>query len=161
VGRFYDQAIDNPPPAEPPDLGAEPPRPEFPPRPEKPADLTDQVKMTEFLLSLDSYMQDVDRIQAEYESEIELYKAKADVFEAEMANYQKQKVEYDIKRSGAVAGAEGLIGSITDEFGWAWVNKEDPDIFWPWLFRAWRAQAILIAIYFVIILFLIKRKDVK
>ena len=96
-------------PVEPAELGAEPPRPEFPPRPEKPEDATDQVAMVGFLNALDSYMKDVDRIQAEYESQIELYKAQADEYEAQMAKYQKDLVNYDIKRSGAVERAEGLI----------------------------------------------------
>jgi hypothetical protein len=161
IGQFYDEALDQPPPAEPPELGAEPPRPTFPPRPEKPADLTDQVAIVGFLNALDAYMQDVDLIQAEYEGQIEVYKAKADQFEAEMAKYQEEKVSYDIKRNGAVKSAEGLMNGVTEKFGWAWINKSDPSIFWPWLFRTWGAQIVLTVIYFVIILFLIKRKDVK
>ncbi len=62
-------------------------------------------------------------------------------------------------RNSAVATAEGVIKSIKKEFGWAFVNKHDPDIFWPWMVNTWVSQAVLIGVYFVIILFLIKRKD--
>jgi ABC-type multidrug transport system ATPase subunit len=161
VGSFYEPEVDEAAPVEPAKLGAEPPRPAFPPRPEKPADPTDQVAMVAFLNALDSYMKDVDRIQAEYESQIELYKAQANTYEAQMAKYQKDLVSYDIKRSGAVERAEGLIEGVSEQFGWIWVNKEDKDGFYAWLFKTWRAQLIIITVYIAIILFLIKRKDVR
>jgi hypothetical protein len=59
-----------------------------------------------------------------------------------------------------VKGAEGMIESITEEFGWAWVNKNDPAKFWPWLLRTWAAQIVIVCVYFGLILFLMKRKDV-
>jgi pSer/pThr/pTyr-binding forkhead associated (FHA) protein/ABC-type multidrug transport system ATPase subunit len=161
VGSYYEPEVNEAAPVEPAKLGAEPPRPEFPPRPEKPTDPTDQVAMVGFLNALDSYMKDVDRIQAEYESQIELYKAQADTYEAQMAKYQKDLVSYDIKRSGAVERAEGLIEGVSDQFGWIWVNKEDKDGFYAWLFKTWRAQLIIITVYIAVILFLIKRKDVR
>jgi pSer/pThr/pTyr-binding forkhead associated (FHA) protein/ABC-type multidrug transport system ATPase subunit len=161
VGSYYEPEVDQAEPIEPAELGGEPPRPEFPPRPEKPEDPTDQVAMVAFLNALDSYMKDVDRIQAEYESQIDLYKAQADQYEAEMAKYQKDLVSFDIKRSGAVAGAEGLIEGVSEQFGWIWVNKEDKEGFYAWLFKTWRAQLVIITVYIAVILFLIKRKDVR
>jgi hypothetical protein len=106
-------------------------------------------------------MKDVDSIQAEYESQIELYKAQADEYEAVMAKYQKDQVNYDVKRTGAVERAEGLIESISEKFGWTWVNKEDTQGFYAWLFKTWRAQLIIITVYIAVILFLIKRKDIR
>jgi hypothetical protein len=41
------------------------------------------------------------------------------------------------------------------------VNKDDPAIYYPWLLNTWFAQLKIVAAYFVVILFLIKRKDVK
>jgi len=161
VGSYYVSTVDEAAPVEPAELGSEPPRPEFPARPEKPEDPTDQVAMVGFLNALDSYMKDVDRIQAEYESQIDLYKAQADQYQAEMAKYQKDLVSYDIKRSGAVERAEGLIEGVSEQFGWIWVNKEDKTTYFAWLFKTWRAQLTIITVYIVAILFLIKRKDVR
>jgi ABC transport system ATP-binding/permease protein len=161
VGGYYVSAVDAAAPIKPAELGSEPPRPQFPPRPEKPEDPTNQVAMVEFLNALDSYMKDVDRIQAEYESQIELYKAQADEYQAEMAKYQKDMVSYDIKRTGAVERAEGLIEGVSEQFGWIWVNKEDKTTYLPWLFGTWRSQLIIITVYIAVILFLIKRKDVR
>ncbi len=161
VGDYYESAVDEAAPVEPAELGSEPPRPEFPPRPEKPEDPTDQVAMVGFLNALDSYMKDVDRIQAEYESQIELYRAQADEYQARMAKYQKDLVSYDIKRTGAVERAEGLIEGVSEQFGWIWVNKEDKTTYLPWLFGTWRSQLVIITVYIALILFLIKRKDIR
>jgi hypothetical protein len=161
VGSFYVPEIDQPEPVEPAELGSEPPRPVFPPRPEKPEDPTDQVAMVEFLNGLDSYMKDVDRIQAEYESQIELYKAQSEEYKAQMAKYQKDLVSYNTERMGAVKGAEGLIDGISEQFGWIWVNKEDTQGYYAWLFKTWRAQLIIVTVYIILILILIKRKDIR
>jgi pSer/pThr/pTyr-binding forkhead associated (FHA) protein/ABC-type multidrug transport system ATPase subunit len=161
VGAYYVSEIDEPEPVKPPKLGPEPPRPEFPPRPDKPEDPTNQVAMVEFLNALDSYMKDVDLIQVNYESQMELYKAQADEYQAQMTKYQSDLVNYNIKRSGAVERAEGLIEGVSEQFGWTWVNKENKASFYSWLFKTWRAQLIIISVYIVVILFLIKRKDVR
>jgi hypothetical protein len=106
-------------------------------------------------------MNDVQRIQDTYKSQIALFRVESNVYEAEIAKYQKAKAEYEIKRNGAVRGAEGMMQGVTDEFGWAWINKEDSKVFWPWLTRAWGAQLVLVGIYILGILLLIKRKDQK
>ena len=61
----------------------------------------------------------------------------------------------------SVKGAEGIMNSVTKQYGWAWVDKDDPSIYFPWLFNSWFAQAKIVVAYFAIILWLIKRKDVK
>ena len=38
---------------------------------------------------------------------------------------------YNIARISAVKGAEGVMSSVTDQYGWAWVNKKDPSIYYP------------------------------
>ncbi len=58
-------------------------------------------------------------------------------------------------------GAEGVIGSVTKQYGWAWVDKDDPKVYFPWLFNTWFAQIKITLAYFLLILYLIKRKDVK
>jgi hypothetical protein len=161
LGAYYEPEIDMEAPVEPPDLHDEPAEPVIPPAPEQPENSFDQVAMAQYMNALQSYQDDVNRIQDDYKNQMNLYRAEADVYQAQMVQYQEDLSEYEIKRNSAVGGAEGLIESVTDEFGWAWVNKENPDEYWPWLFRTWVAQSIIILVYFVVILFLIKRKDVN
>jgi ABC transport system ATP-binding/permease protein len=159
VGQYYSPEIDQPAPAEPPALAAKPLEPAIPPAPDPPADQNDQIAMVQYLNALQSYQDDVTLIQNEYRSQMELYEAQADVYQAEMEEYQKARLKYETARNSAVERAEGVIESITKEFGWAWVNKHDPQVYRSWLLRTWGAQGILVGVFLMAILFLIKRKD--
>jgi ABC-type multidrug transport system ATPase subunit/predicted component of type VI protein secretion system len=159
VGQYYAPEVDQEAPQEPPPLGDRPAEPEIPPAPEPPADQNDQVAMVEYLNALQAYQDDVGLIQDQYRSEINLYEAQAEVYQAQVEDYQRARLDYEAARSTAVNSAEGVIESVSREFGWAFVNKDDPDVFWPWLLRTWLAQGVLIGVYFVLILFLIRRKD--
>jgi hypothetical protein len=159
IGPHYQPEIDQPPPVEPPPLAEKPAEPEIPPAPEPPSDQNDQVAMVQYLNSLQSYQDEVTLIQDQYRSQMGLYEAQADMYQAQMEDYQKARLTYESARNSAVATAEGVIKGIKKEFGWAFVNKDDPDAFWPWMVGTWVSQVILIGVYFVLILFLIKRKD--
>jgi hypothetical protein len=110
---------------------------------------------------LQSYKADVQRIQDDFKNQMDLYEAETKVYQAEMVKYQEAFSRYEMARNSAVKGAEGLIDSVTEEFGWAWVDKDNPKEFWPWLFRAWIAQGVIVFVYILGILALIKRKDVS
>jgi hypothetical protein len=159
VGQYYEPEIDQSPPVEPPPLGEKPAEPEIPTAPEPPSDQNDQVAMVQYLNALQSYQDEVTLIQDQYRSEMKLYEAQAEMYQAQMEDYQKARLSYESARESAVATAEGLIKSIKKEFGWAFVNKNDPDIFWPWMVTTWASQMVLIGVYFLLILILIKRKD--
>jgi ABC-type multidrug transport system ATPase subunit/pSer/pThr/pTyr-binding forkhead associated (FHA) protein len=159
VGQYYTPEIDQPPPLEPAALANKPGDPEIPPAPEPPEDQNDQVAMVQYMNALSSYQDEVTLIQNEYKSQMELYEAQAEVYQAEMEEYQKARLKYETARNSAVERAEGVIENVTKEFGWAWVDKNDPQVFRAWLLRAWGAQGILVGIFLVLILFLIKRKD--
>jgi len=159
IGQHYQPEIDQLPPVEPPPMADKPAEPEVPPAPEPPADQGDQIAMVQYLNSLQSYQDEVKLIQDQYRSEMQLYEAQAGIYQTEMEAYQKDRLAYESARNSAVATAEGVIKGIKKEFGWAFVNKHDPDIFWPWMLNTWVSQTVLIGVYFVIILFLIKRKD--
>lgn len=161
IGEYYEPEIDQQAPVEPPPLGERPPEPVIPPGPEPPQDQFDQVAVAQYLNALQAYQDDVNLIQTDYKNQMELFESQAKVYQAEMVKYQEALSEYELKRNGAVKGAEGLIESVRNEFGWAWVNKNNPDEFWPWMIKAWSAQLIIVLVYFLIILFLIKRKDVR
>jgi hypothetical protein len=161
IGQYYVPEISQTAPTEPPPLPEKPPEPEIPPRPESPEDTTDQIQVAQFLNELETYMDDVEQIQTGYKNEMAMHEAQANIYQEEMIAYQKEQAKYDIARNSAVQTAQGMISSMKEEFGWAWVDKHDPEVYRSWLTRAWIAQVIIMFVYFILILLLIKRKDVK
>ena len=161
IGKYYVDAIAAPPPVEPAPLAPPPPEPSIPAAPDPPADKYNQVQLVEYLNSLSAYQDNVKGIQENYRNETNLYQVMADIYKSRMTQYQTDLARYDILRVSAVKGGEGLIDSINQKYSWAWVNKNDPKIYGPWLFQVWSAQIVIVIVYVVLILFLIKRKDVK
>jgi hypothetical protein len=161
VGDYYIAEIDEPAPMEPASLPDQPPEPVVPPAPNPPEDKYNQVQMAQYLNALVSYQDDVKNIQDNYRNQMDLYKTMADVYKSEMSKYQYDLATYTVARVSAVKAAEGIIKSVTDKIGWAFVNKKDPAIYFPWLFKTWLAQVEIVAVYLVIILILVKRKDTK
>lgn len=161
LGQYYVPEIDQSAPLKPADLAPKPAEPVIPPAPAAPADQTDQVEMAKYFSALQAYQDEVTLIQDDYRAQMLLYEAEAEVYQEEMAAYQEEFLTYETARNSAVQRAEGVIESVTEEFGWAWVDKDDPAEFRAFLLKAWGAQGILIAVYILLILFLIKRKDAK
>jgi hypothetical protein len=161
AGQFYTAEIDQPEPIRPADLPPEPGEPTIPGAPPPPDDKFDQVKMAQYLNSLSSYQNDVKDIQDSYRNQMELYRSQADVYGSQMAKYQEDIARYNITRVSAVKGAEGIMNAVNAQYSWAWVDKDNSAIYLSWLFNTWLSQIKIIAVYFVIILWLIKRKDVK
>jgi ABC transport system ATP-binding/permease protein len=159
VGQYYTAEIDQAAPVEPAPLASKPGEPAIPDAPDPPENQNDQVAMVQYMNALSSYQDEVTLIQNEYKSQMELYEAQAEVYQAEMEEYQTARLKYETARNSAVERAEGVIENVTKEFGWAWVDKSDPQVFRAWLLRAWGAQGILVGIFLLVILFLIKRKD--
>jgi hypothetical protein len=160
VGELYKEEVSQPEPAKPAALPDKPPEPVIPPAPEKPANQTDSVAIAEYMNALQDYQQEVEIIQTDYRNQMELYESQAKLYQAEMATYQEEYTRWSAVRSGAVKSAESLIDNISKEFGWAYVDKSDPAVYSAWLRKIWISQLLIILVYFVLILFLIKRKDV-
>jgi hypothetical protein len=161
VGKNYTPEIDQPEPVRPEDLPPEPAEPVIPDAPPPPDDNFDQVQMAQYLNALSSYQNLTKDIQDAYRNQIDLYRSQSDVYQSQMEKYQEDIARYNISRVSAVKGAEGIMGSVTTQYGWAWVDKDDPAIYFPWLVNTWFAQSKIVLAYFVIVLWLIKRKDVK
>jgi ABC-type multidrug transport system ATPase subunit len=161
VGDYYTAEIDQPAPVEPAPMPDQPPEPVIPPAPNPPEDKYNQVQMVQYLNALIAYQDDVKNIQDNYRNQMDLYQIMADVYKSQMTKYQEDLATYYVARISAVSTAEGIIKGMTDKYGWAYVNKKDPKIYFPWLFKTWISQVEIVAVYFVIILVLIKRKDVK
>ena len=161
IGDYFTAEIGQPAPVEPAALPAQPPEPVIPAAPNPPQDKYNQVQMVQYLNALVAYQDDVKNIQDNYRNQMNLYKTMADVYKSEMVKYQTDLTTYTVARVGAVKAAEGMITGINNKLGWAFVNKKDPKIYFPWLFTTWFAQFEIAAVYFVVILILIKRKDVN
>jgi ABC-type multidrug transport system ATPase subunit len=161
VGDHYTVEINHPEPPEPASMPDQPPEPVIPPAPNPPEDKYNQVQMVQYLNALIAYQDSVKNIQDNYRNQMELYQTMADVYKIQIAKYQEDLATYYVARISAVKAGEGIIQGITESYGWAYVNKKDPTIYFPWLFKTWLAQVEIVAVYFAVILILIKRKDVK
>lgn len=161
VGKFYTPEVDQPAIPVPAELGPKPPEPVIPPAPTPPADQSDQVEMVKYMNALKAYQDQVAVIQEDYKNQMALYESQAEIYQAQMEEYQKAVLEYETARNSAVQKAEGVIDAVNTSFGWAFVNKDDPEVFRAWLIQSWGAQGIIVAVFLAIILFLIKRKDAK
>jgi len=161
TGAHYVAEIAQQPPVEPPPLPPQPPEPVIPASPKPPADQYNQVQTVQYLNSLVSYQDNVQNIQDNYRNQMDLYQVQADVYKSEMTKYQEDLAKYSVARISAVNSAEGNIQGTLDAYGWAFVNKKDPSIYIPWLIQTWVAQLVIVLVYLIIILILVKRKDVK
>jgi ABC-type multidrug transport system ATPase subunit/pSer/pThr/pTyr-binding forkhead associated (FHA) protein len=161
IGQFYDPAVDAEAPAEPPPLGDPPPEPVIPEAPAPPADQTDQIAVAGYLTSLQDYQDEVNRIQDAYKAQMNAYQAKADVYKAEVTEYQKERATWEIDRFAAISGAEGILETMLEDFGWTYVNKDNKLEFFSRIIGTWIAQCVLITIMIGLILILVKRKDAK
>ncbi|HEY46150.1 MAG TPA: FHA domain-containing protein [Anaerolineae bacterium] len=159
AGEFYDPAIEEPAPIEPPPLRDKPPEPEIPPAPEKPEDESDSVAMAEYFEAMELYQEELTAIQDGYRAEMEVYEAEAEVYQAEMEAYLEENLEWEIAREAAVNPAEGLIGTIYEDYGWTFVDKNDSQAFWSKILTTWIAQGVIIAVLLLGVLLMVKRKD--
>jgi energy-coupling factor transporter ATP-binding protein EcfA2 len=161
IGQFYDPAVDAEPPAEPPPLGDPPPEPDIPDAPPPPEDQSDQIAVAGYMTALQDYQEETNRIQDAYRAEVDAYQAEADVYKAEITEYQKAFATWEIDRFAAISGAEGILETMLEDFGWTYVNKDDTLEFFSRIIGTWIAQIVLIVIMISLILILIKRKDAR
>jgi ABC-type multidrug transport system ATPase subunit/predicted component of type VI protein secretion system len=159
VGQFYNPAIDQLPPDEPPPPVDRPADPDIPEPPPEPEDQSDAVAVADYLNELQAYQELVDQIRADSEAEFADYEADLEVYQSQAIAYQEDLVGWQIAREAAVLPAESLINTFHRDFGWTFVDKSDPDQFWPFVTGTWIAQAVIIGILFVSILVIQKRKD--
>jgi hypothetical protein len=182
VGRFYDSKIDDPKPEEPvgpPDPPADeapeqPPQPALPPKPVEPENQADQIAMADYFAALREWEAESEQIQNDYEAQLDVYQQQVADYQAEIADYQSRLGDYQnalikyqqdlgawqIARASAVKPAESLISQINRDFGWTFVDKTDPALFYPKIIGTWIAQVIYSTVLFLVILVLQKRKDV-
>jgi ABC-type multidrug transport system ATPase subunit len=161
VGKLFTPEIIQAEPTQPAPLADPPSEPTIPQSPTPPDDNYDQVKMAIYLNALVAYQDQVKTIQDNFRNEMDLYQVQAEVYTDKMTLYQEDLARYTIARVSAVKGAEGMISKVNEMFAWAWVDKSDPSIYIPWLLRSWLAQVEICLVYFLVILYMMKRKDIN
>jgi hypothetical protein len=160
VRGSYNAAVDAPPPVHPGDPPVRPVEPELPPEPQEPENQADQIAMAEYLDALEVWQEEVDVIQSDYQAQLDVYQDELEDYQDARADYERENGEWKADRASAVVPAETLIERMDRDFGWTFVNKEDPAVYYGKIFQTWIAQGIYSTVLFVTILFLQKRKDV-
>jgi hypothetical protein len=160
LGVFYNPAIAEPPPDPPPPFGEPPPEPVLPERPLEPGDQSDSVAMADFFSALQVWEGRASQVQADYKRQIEAYQAQSEVYKSEVITYQTELAEWQIAQASAVTPAESVVDQFYKNFPWIYVDKEDSGTYWAKITKTWLVQSLIIAVLFVTILFLQKRKDV-
>jgi ABC-type multidrug transport system ATPase subunit len=170
LGQFYNPIIDEIPPEafneEPPPEPLEPPRPEIPPRPEECADQSDNICMAKWREDVLAWEAESTAIQDEYEAQLEQYRAEVEQYKIQLADYQERavaaqqgEVERRIAVEASVLPAEELIRQFYPGFGWTFVDKNNTAAYRSMILKTWASQLVIIFILFVLIMFLLKRKD--
>ena len=160
LGKFYDPAVDQPPPVEPAPLPAPPPEPVLPERPVQPVDQSDNVAMADFFVKLQEWEGQVNTIQTDYKQQIEAYQAQSEVYKSEIITYQTELAAWQVGQGSSVSPAEFAVGKYYTDLKWTVVNKNDSGAYFAKVIKAWSVQFLIILILFGAILVLQKRKDV-
>ncbi len=171
VGQFYNPKIDEPPPTAPDgppgEAPVQPPEPALPPKPVEPEDQADQIAMADYFAALRVWEAEVDTIQTGYEAQLDAYQVEVQAYQTEVQAYQESAIEYQqalaswqVARASSVEPAESMISRVNRDFGWTFVDKGDPGLYYPKILSTWIAQVIYSAVLFLVILVLQKRKDV-
>jgi len=160
LGKFYDPAVDQPPPVEPAALPAPPPEPVIPEGPVQPVDQSDNVAMADYFQKLQEWEAQATAIQDDYKKQIEAYQAQSEVYKSQVITYQTELAAWQVGQGSAVSPAEFAVGKYYNDLKWTVVNKEDRVAYLAKITKAWSVQFFIILILFVAILVLQKRKDV-
>jgi ABC-type multidrug transport system fused ATPase/permease subunit len=159
LGSLYDPVIEQDAPVEPASIGDSPPEPIFPEPPEEPTNQSDESAVSQYVDDLGTYQDTIDQIQEDYKAQVDAYQIELDAYLDRMVNYQEEFATWQIDRNSAIARAEGTIKAIHEDMGWAFVDKENQEIYWSKITRTWIAQIAIITTFFIAILILMKRKD--
>jgi len=160
IGKYYNPAVDEPPPDPPVALGEPPPEPVIPERPEQPLDQSDNVAMAEFFQLLQQWEAQATTIQEDYKKQIEAYQARSEVYKGEASAYGEAFGKWQAARGAAIVPAEVSVAAFYKNLSWTIVDKGDSAAYWSKITFTWLVQSVIILILFVAILFLQKRKDV-
>ncbi len=148
LGQYALPQVHEPPPVAPVAPGDPPPEPQLPPPPPAPQPPADSVAMAQYLNALQAYQDQVKAIQEAYKAQVAEYQARVNIYSAQMYAYQQALVRWQMTRAMALGPAEGLIGRVLEDYGWTFVNKHRPDLYYRKVLATWAGQGIIIATLF-------------
>jgi hypothetical protein len=160
LGKFYNAAIDQPDPAKPIAPGAQPSEPQLPQPPAQPADPNSLPLLQKYLADLSAYNKTVATLQDAYKKAVADWQKQQEAYQSQIASYQKDLTNLQIKRVIAIGSAESNIQLYKDEFGWTFVDKQDRAGYLRTMYITWGAQGIIILLLFGATVFLQKRREV-
>jgi len=159
AGQYYDPAIDQPEPQKPQAVTDPMPKLSLPDPPPQPSNQNDPAAMAQYMNDMQAYQDEVNRIRLQYERDVNTYKQKTDDYQAALEGYSDEYAEWQSARTEAIGQAEGVIGNIYEDFGWAFVDWNDPVAYTFKIGTRWAAQGSASLLLFVIILIVQKVKD--
>lgn len=161
LGQYYVTAIDAEDPPEPQEPGPQPELPEFPEEPARPDDFNDPEAVQAYLDDLETYNQEVERRFEEFERELQEFEEAQDDYRDELEGYQEELEELESDRLSAIGSAESTIELYYDDYSWTFVDQSDRQAYLGMLLKTWGAQLALIAIGFLGVFLLQRRRDVR
>ena len=149
LGQYALPQASQPPPVAPVKPGPPPPEPELPPPPPKPAQPADSVAMAQYFNALQAYQAKVKATQEAYKAEMAEYQARVNIYSAQMYAYQQALVRWQMTRALALGPAKGLIERALQDYGWTFVDKRRPALYYRKVLGTWEGQGIIISILFL------------
>ena len=160
LGQYYDEVIDQADPAKPVEPGPQPEQPKFPPEPTKPVDVNDLLALQKYLNELTVYTNSVSKLRQDYETKLKEWQNEQLEYKSQLESYQENLVDLEVKRAIAVGSAESSIQRYKDDFGWAFINKDNRKAYLKTLFGTWGAQLSIILVLFMGTVIMQKRREV-
>ena len=149
LGKYALPQANQPPPVAPVKPGDPPPEPKLPPPPPKPSQPADSVAMAQYFNAVQAYQAKVKAIQEAYKAEMAEYQARVNIYSAQMYAYQQALVRWQMARAMALGPAEGLITRALEDYGWTFVDKRRPALYYRKVLATWEGQGIIIAVLFL------------
>jgi len=160
VGDYYDAAIDQKDPIKPAEPGSKPTEPVLPVAPVAPDNPNNLRSLQVYLNDLNVYNEQVTKLQDDYKQKINAWQEEQEQFKDQIQTYQKDLTDLEVKRAIAVGSAEATIQRYKDDYGWTFLDKENPDVYPSTIVKTWFAQIIIILVVFAGTVFMQKRRDV-
>jgi len=107
------------------------------------------VAMAQYFNALQAYQAKVKATQEAYKAEMAEYQARVNIYSAQMYAYQQALVRWQMTRALALGPAKGLIERALQDYGWTFVDKRRPALYYRKVLGTWEGQGIIISILFL------------
>ena len=149
LGKYALPEASAPRPVPPVKPGDPPSKPALPPPPEAPKPPADSVAMARYLAALQAYQDEVKALQEAYQAELTLYQSRVNIYSAQMYAYQHALVRWEMGRALALGPAEGMLAHVQQDYGWTFVDKHKPNLYWRKIALTWGGEGVIIVVLFL------------